>query len=179
MAQEEGYLSYFLLVVCLPFHYPGYLFSPPQLTLVSQTSVLATIHSAVCYVSPAASLKPFSGPRHPPHTPLLAHVYGITNILMGAIRAQAAYDITNKVGCENGPFSVLISLTLTPLSGPVSSGTRHICGRVMAAGERDGRVEDGADHGHHTAIRGDGRGGGMDGCTEGMVRWLGSAHRSS
>lgn len=59
---------------------------------------MATIHGVICYISPVTSLKPFSGPRRPVHTPLLAHVYGIANILMGAIRVQAAYDVSNKVG---------------------------------------------------------------------------------
>lgn len=57
---------------------------------------MATLHSAICYVSPRASLKPFSGTAAPLHTPLLAHIYGVLNITMGAIRAYAAWDIRNR-----------------------------------------------------------------------------------
>ncbi|KAF1975190.1 hypothetical protein BU23DRAFT_459364, partial [Bimuria novae-zelandiae CBS 107.79] len=61
-----------------------------------KTAFLALIHATLCYTSPLTSLGPFSGPTAPTHTPLLAHVYGIANLLMGAIRAQAACDVGNK-----------------------------------------------------------------------------------
>lgn len=67
--------------------------------------MMASIHSIVCYVSPSTSLKPFSGPRRPLHSPLLAHVYAMMNMLMGAIRAQAANDINNKALYDLAPMT--------------------------------------------------------------------------
>ena len=58
---------------------------------------MATVHPFVCYLSPpSAALKQFSGPRHPPPTQLLAHVYGVKNIYTSFIRAYAAYHIHNQ-----------------------------------------------------------------------------------
>jgi hypothetical protein len=42
-------------------------------------------------------MKAFSGPKAPPPTNLLAHVYGTKNIYTGLIRTYAAYNITNPV----------------------------------------------------------------------------------
>lgn len=58
---------------------------------------MATVHSFVCYLSPpSAALKQFSGPQHPPPTPLLAHVYGVKNVYTSLIRAYAAYHVNNQ-----------------------------------------------------------------------------------
>jgi hypothetical protein len=91
LPQHDGLLPYFLLLVCemristllsIDHHY--------------QTSFLATAHSLVCYISPpSVALKQFSGTHHPPHTRLLAHVYGVKNIYTSLIRTYAAYQINN------------------------------------------------------------------------------------
>ncbi|KAF2877232.1 ergosterol biosynthesis protein-like protein Erg28 [Massariosphaeria phaeospora] len=79
-----GYLPYFLL----------------------NASVLAFLHSIVCYISLKYSLKLFAGPRSPPPNATLAHVYAVKNVYSSAIRAYAAYDITNR------PLYDLATLTL-------------------------------------------------------------------
>ncbi|KAL2160755.1 hypothetical protein VTH06DRAFT_952 [Thermothelomyces fergusii] len=80
----DGYLPYFLLF----------------------ESVAAAIHTVVCYVSPpAVSLKQFSGPKRPPPTLLLAHVYGIKNLYTALIRGYAAYHISNRPVYDLAMFS--------------------------------------------------------------------------
>lgn len=62
----------------------------------NQTSSMAFVHAAVCYLAPAATgLKQFQGPSAPPPQALLARVYGVKNIYTTLIRAFAAYHITN------------------------------------------------------------------------------------
>ncbi|KAK4195443.1 ergosterol biosynthesis protein-like protein Erg28 [Triangularia verruculosa] len=76
----------------LPSAQDGYL---PYLLLFN--SIAATIHTVVCYASaPAVALKQFSGPKRPPPTLLLAHVYGIKNLYTALIRGYAAYYIGNQ-----------------------------------------------------------------------------------
>ncbi|KAI1613242.1 hypothetical protein EDD37DRAFT_626932 [Exophiala viscosa] len=72
--QSSGYLPYYLLLM----------------------SVLALIHSVVCYMSPLSSMRQFSGPRATPPSPVLAHVYGMHNVYTGAIRLLAVYNINNR-----------------------------------------------------------------------------------
>jgi hypothetical protein len=67
---------------------------------------MAGIHTIFCYLSPpSASLRQFSGPRHPPPTPLLAHVYGVKNIYTSLIRAYAAYQINNQALYDLATFT--------------------------------------------------------------------------
>jgi len=44
---------------------------------------------------PGKSLRAFSGPRHPPHSALEAHIYGVKNLYSSLIRLYAAYHINN------------------------------------------------------------------------------------
>lgn len=95
MAQPDGLLPYWLLLVSPPIQ-SSFDVPPRPVTHQLQTSLMAFIHSIACYILPAsASLRQFSGPQRPPPTPLLAHVYSMKNIYTAAIRAYAAYDITN------------------------------------------------------------------------------------
>ncbi|KAA8651372.1 hypothetical protein EYZ11_008326 [Aspergillus tanneri] len=71
---QEGYLPYFLLF----------------------SSFTAITYSLVTYLSPILCLKQFSGPRAPPKTTLLAHVYGVKNVYIALIRFYAAYNIHNR-----------------------------------------------------------------------------------
>lgn len=88
---------------------------------------MATLHSAICYISPRASLKPFSGPASPPHTPLLAHMYGVLNVTMGAIRAYAAWDIRNKA---------LYDLALGTYMGVIwLLGSEMVAGKTVRLGD--------------------------------------------
>ncbi|KAI8932665.1 hypothetical protein NX059_010160 [Plenodomus lindquistii] len=81
---KDGYLPYFLLF----------------------TAFLATVHSVICYVSaPSAGLRQFSGHTSPPHTQLLAHMYGVKNIYTSVIRAYAALNV------NNGPLYDLATMT--------------------------------------------------------------------
>ncbi|KAF2110480.1 ergosterol biosynthesis protein-like protein Erg28 [Lophiotrema nucula] len=75
MSPNDGYLPYWLVF----------------------TSILALAHSIICYIaSPQTSLKQFSGPNHPPPTPLLAHIYGIKNVYTALIRLYAAMNVGNR-----------------------------------------------------------------------------------
>ncbi|KAF2442128.1 hypothetical protein P171DRAFT_496892 [Karstenula rhodostoma CBS 690.94] len=74
MPQKDSYLPYFLFF----------------------TATLASLHALICYISPRASLTPFRGPAAPTHSPLLAHIYGVLNATVAAIRAYAAYDTSNR-----------------------------------------------------------------------------------
>ncbi|RAK81549.1 uncharacterized protein BO72DRAFT_492380 [Aspergillus fijiensis CBS 313.89] len=68
---EEGLLPYFLLY-----------------------STLATLtHSLATYLRPLPSIQAFTGPNAPARSPLLAHVYGLANLLAAGIRGAAAYHI--------------------------------------------------------------------------------------
>ena len=88
---------------------------------------MATLHGAICYISPRASLKPFSGPSSPPHTPLLAHMYGVLNITMGAIRAYTAWDIRNMA---------LYDLALGTYVGVIwLLGSEMVVGRTVRVGD--------------------------------------------
>ncbi|KAK0619643.1 ergosterol biosynthesis protein-like protein Erg28 [Immersiella caudata] len=72
---QNGYLPYFLLY----------------------EAVAAFIHTIVCYISsPTISNAQFRGPRAPPPTTLLAHVYGLKNFYTMLIRLYAAYHLDNK-----------------------------------------------------------------------------------
>ncbi|KAK5659849.1 hypothetical protein OQA88_13312 [Cercophora sp. LCS_1] len=72
---EDGYLPIFLL------------------TLGS----FAIIHTVVCYTAPAkTSMGQFEGPRSPPPSLLLAHVYGVKNFYTSLMRIYAAYYINNR-----------------------------------------------------------------------------------
>jgi len=90
---QRGYLPYFLLFVCTHIrcsHRFCYILT------VLQESVSALIHTVVCFTAhPDISMAVFSGPRRPPPSGLLAHVYGVKNIYTGLIRAYAAYHIAN------------------------------------------------------------------------------------
>lgn len=91
MTQSTGLLPYWLVYVCWRPSRPS-LFTES----LRQTSLSAFIHSIVCYVAPVStSLRQFSGPKRPPPTQLLAHVYSVKNIYTAAIRGYAAYDIKN------------------------------------------------------------------------------------
>ncbi|KAF9735798.1 hypothetical protein PMIN06_002165 [Paraphaeosphaeria minitans] len=105
IAQEDGYLPYFIFF----------------------TALMATLHSVICYASPRTSLKPFSGPSSPPHTPLLAHLYGVLNITIGAIRAYAAWEIRNKA---------LYDLALGTYVGVIwLLGSEVVVGRTVRVGD--------------------------------------------
>ncbi|KAL2168407.1 hypothetical protein VTG60DRAFT_7320 [Thermothelomyces hinnuleus] len=87
----DGYLPYFLLF----------------------ESIAAAIHTVVCYASaPAVSLKQFSGPKRPPPTLLLAHVYGIKNFYTALIRGYAAYYVSNSQVYDLAIFSFVGVLVL-------------------------------------------------------------------
>src|SRR3569833_4617351 len=72
---QRGYLPYFLLFVCTHIrcsHRFCYILT------VLQESVSALIHTVVCFTAhPDISMAVFSGPRRPPPSGLLAHVYGV------------------------------------------------------------------------------------------------------
>ncbi|KIW14369.1 hypothetical protein PV08_07151 [Exophiala spinifera] len=56
---------------------------------------MGLLHTVVCYINPLGSMRQFSGPRAPPPTSVLAHVYGMQNLYTGFIRILAAYNIDN------------------------------------------------------------------------------------
>ncbi|KAF2849141.1 ergosterol biosynthesis protein-like protein Erg28 [Plenodomus tracheiphilus IPT5] len=90
-SNHDGYLPYFLLF----------------------TALLATIHSVICYVSaPSASLRQFSGQLAPPHTQLLAHVYGVKNIYTSLIRAYAAFNVNNRALYDLATLTYVLVLFL-------------------------------------------------------------------
>jgi len=100
LPRSSGYLPYYLLLVCFE-QCPHFLIAGTSVSCSPranrrQMSVLALIHSVVCYATPLSSMRQFSGPRAPPPSPVLAHVYGMHNIYTGAIRLLAAYNIDNR-----------------------------------------------------------------------------------
>ncbi|CBX99526.1 hypothetical protein IAQ61_005217 [Plenodomus lingam] len=94
---HDGYLPYFLLF----------------------TAFLATVHSVICYVSPpSAGLRQFSGHLSPPHTQLLAHVYGVKNIYTSLIRAYAAFNVNNRAlyDLATSTYVLVLFLFITELT---------------------------------------------------------------
>ncbi|KAK0652745.1 ergosterol biosynthesis protein-like protein Erg28 [Cercophora newfieldiana] len=72
---QDGYLPYFLLF----------------------TVFLGFTHAIISYISaPDVATGQFRGPRAPPPTSLLAHVYGMKNFYTVLIRGYAAYHLDNK-----------------------------------------------------------------------------------
>jgi hypothetical protein len=103
LPQSNGYLPYFLLAVS-----KLYLSLSKDQYSRCKSSLMAGIHTVVCYLSPpTVSLRQFSGPRHPPPTPLLAHVYGVKNVYTSLIRAYAAYQINNQALYDLATFSYM------------------------------------------------------------------------
>ncbi|KAM7188361.1 hypothetical protein V8F33_010701 [Rhypophila sp. PSN 637] len=115
LPQHLGLLPYFLLFVHhqLP-HLPSS--SRPNnmyLTTTCRNSSLASIHSVVCYLAPAATaLTQFQGPLAPPPHSLTARVYGVKNIYTALIRTYAAYHITNSQLYTLAMFTYLGALGL-------------------------------------------------------------------
>jgi len=82
------------------------------------------------------SLKQFSGPRRPPPTLLLAHVYGIKNLYTALIRAYAAYYISNQPVYDLATWTFVGVLVLYVGEFAVwkTSGLREVCFPFLMAG---------------------------------------------
>ncbi|RAL07019.1 Erg28 family protein [Aspergillus homomorphus CBS 101889] len=76
-------------------------------------STLATLaHALTTYLHPLRSIHAFSGPSAPPKSPLLAHVYGLINLLAASIRLSAAYHIHNAPVYDLAVLSFVFVLAL-------------------------------------------------------------------